>query len=790
MNVTRQRWLTVALVLACGVSSPAADPPGDSPRGDDEASKVDEWAAALTSVEMDERRDAAYSLARIGQDALPAIDALIKGLGDRDDQVWMQSAMAVARIGPEAEPAIEALVQSLGDDDQQRRYRSGWVLSKIGSAAVPALVDAAKDDSTRRRIAALDAMGWMDGDADRLLEHLNDAVRDDDPDVRRQAAASLSRLGPAAADSLGAALGSEDAAVRGIAAEGLAKTKQHAAPYRERLIELLHDPDSAVRAAAVVAVSVASQPDDQLIEWIIDAVVDRDVQVRSGGVIALRNLGDAADRAVDRLIEFLQSDDSQHRDAAAFALGTLGPRGAKAIGPLIASLKQDNESKDDSDTGADQPSPIDDALRRIGAASVPALLDAASDADHSRSRLAKALAQIGPVATEPLIKALRTETGGSKTIAAQAIGKMRTVPASAVGPLAACLDDADPRLRASAAAALGRYPQLDDHVVSQLRTLCQDQQPEVRAAAVSAVANVDDAPSRVTKQMLEALDDDAAEVRRNAIGGLARMETASGDVIDALILGLDDSDARVRREAALAIEAVGEAARRSAPRLMQLVGDEDSSVRSAAASALATTAAPSEDLIVVLGDGLADAEDAVVLASLRSVTTLAGRAVSLSDQVITLTDHDRADLRAAAYACLAKIETDRQKSVPLLIQGLADPDWAVRRDAGESLGELGADAKSAVPALFRLLPVPEDTNFAKTALRAINTAGPEAVPVLLAGIESNDRRQQYYSLYMLGKVRPRATEAIPILERLLKETDSRGMKRAYEKAIDEIRGRD
>ncbi|QEG00415.1 putative lyase [Stieleria maiorica] len=784
MNVTGQRWLTVALVLACCVSSPAADPPRDG----DEASKVDQWAAALMSVEVDERRDAAYALARLGRDALPAIDALIKGLGDRDDQVWMQSAMAVARIGPEAEPAIEALVQNMGDDDQQRRYRSGWVLSRIGSAAVPALVDAAKDESTRRRIAALDAMGWMIEDAERLLNSLNEAVRDDDPDVRRQAAASLSRLGPAAADSLGAALGSEDAAVRGIAAEGLAKTKEHAAPYRDRLIELLDDPDSAVRAAAIVAVSVASQPDDQLIDWIIDAVVDGDVQVRSGGVIALRNLGAASEQAVDRLIEFLQSDDNRHRDAAAFALGTLGTRGAKAIGPLVASLKQHTGSTDDAD--ADQPSPIDDALRRIGAASVPALLDAASDADHSRSRLAKALAQIGPVATAPLIEALQTETGESKTIAAQAIGKMRSVPAAAVAPLAACLDEADPRLRASAAAALGRYPQLDDHVVSRLGTLCQDPQSEVRAAAVLALAKVDDDASRVTKRMLEALDDGEAGVRRSAIGGLARMETASGEVIDALIVGLDDSDAMVRHEAALAIEAVGEAASRSAPRLMQLLGDEDSSVRAAAASALATTAAPSEDLVVALGNGLSDAEDAVVLASLRSVTTLADQAVSLSDQVVALTDHERADLRAAAYACLAKIETDRQKSVPLLIQGLGDQDWAVRRDAAESLGELGADAKSAVPALFKLLPVPEDTNFAKTALRAINTAGPEAVPVLLAGIESNDRRQQYYSLYMLGKVRPRATEAIPILERLLEETDSRGMKRAYEKAIDEISGRD
>lgn len=105
---------------------------------------------------------------------------------------------------------------------------------------------------------------------------------------------------------------------------------------------------------------------------------------------------------------------------------------------------------------------------------------------------------------------------------------------------------------------------------------------------------------------------------------------------------------------------------------------------------------------------------------------------------------------------------------------------------GVSIGELGEQAKSAVPALFRLLPIPDDTNFAKEALRAINAAGPEAVPVLLEAVESSDDRQRYYSLYLLAKVRPRAEAAFPLLKRLLEETDSRGLKRAYERTIEEI----
>lgn len=168
-------------------------------------SPVETFAGDLGSAELSTRRDAAYGLAKLGPEAFGALDALVKGLSDRDEQVWMQSAMAIARIGSDAEKAIEALADNLGDRDQQKRYRAAWVLSRIGPSSIPSLQETLKSESADRRAAALDAMGWMSDNASDLVPTLVLALEDDVESVRRQAATSLSRLGTPATEALGQA---------------------------------------------------------------------------------------------------------------------------------------------------------------------------------------------------------------------------------------------------------------------------------------------------------------------------------------------------------------------------------------------------------------------------------------------------------------------------------------------------------------------------------------------------------------------------------------------------------
>ncbi|MGI9473834.1 MAG: HEAT repeat domain-containing protein, partial [Rubripirellula sp.] len=215
---------------------------------------VEQLAERLQSVELDERRDAAYELARRGPAALPALKALIVGLSDRDEQVWMQSTMAIARIGGEASEAIEPLIDNFDQRAEQRRYRAAWAASRIGESAVPALISATRDESALVRAAALDAMGWMDEASDEIVPCLASSLQDEQTEVQIQAAKSLVKRLPESVEPTVAALGHKEGRVREIAAKGLAQLDAIPVTAQPLLLELTQDQDPAVRAAAVLAI--------------------------------------------------------------------------------------------------------------------------------------------------------------------------------------------------------------------------------------------------------------------------------------------------------------------------------------------------------------------------------------------------------------------------------------------------------------------------------------------------------------------------------------------------------
>ena len=78
--------------------------PGGLSAGDGGAD-LGELAGRLGDSSKETRRQAAFELARLGEKAAPALDALVKALGDRDPQVLFQVAQALAGIGPAGAPA-------------------------------------------------------------------------------------------------------------------------------------------------------------------------------------------------------------------------------------------------------------------------------------------------------------------------------------------------------------------------------------------------------------------------------------------------------------------------------------------------------------------------------------------------------------------------------------------------------------------------------------------------------------------------------------------------------------
>ena len=138
-----------------------------------------------------------------------------------------------------------------------------------------------------------------------------------------------------------------------------------------------------------------------------------------------------------------------------------------------------------------------------------------------------------------------------------------------------------------------------------------------------------------------------------------------------------------------------------------------------------------------------------------------------------------------------RICVEAERLLPILIRGVEDAEWEVRRTAALELAEMEEAAAPAIPALLEMLRKDDDSDAARQAIREINTAGDEAVPLLLEIIqdESAGSRARYYALYLLRKMGTRAKAALPILRELMEQADGR-YRDYYDRAIREISGED
>ena len=68
-----------------------------------------------------------------------------------------------------------------------------------------------------------------------------------------------------------------------------------------------------------------------------------------------------------------------------------------------------------------------------------------------------------------------------------------------------------------------------------------------------------------------------------------------------------------------------------------------------------------------------------------------------------------------------------------------------------------------------ILASEEDRDYASSALKEINTAPIEAIPLLMEKLDSEERRTAFYAVSLLGKIGPPAVEALPKLEAMLEK---------------------
>jgi HEAT repeat protein len=198
-------------------------------------------------------REAAKTLSRIGE---VAVGPLVSALENGDTATRANAAFAMQMV-PDPR-VIDPLLRALGDHAALVREEAAWALSsKVDDRVAPGLAGALEDPDPRIRRKAAWSLGIQGSDSS--VEPLITALKDEDEEVRVQAAWALGVKGDArSVEPLGAALADESADVREKAAWalGIAGDVRAAEP----LISALEDPGQEVRRQAAWALGVIGDP--------------------------------------------------------------------------------------------------------------------------------------------------------------------------------------------------------------------------------------------------------------------------------------------------------------------------------------------------------------------------------------------------------------------------------------------------------------------------------------------------------------------------------------------------
>lgn len=416
--------------------------------------------------------------------------------------------------------------------------------------------------------------------------------------------------------------------------------------------------------------------------------------------------GESAD--LPALIKLLTHKDANTRATAAQQIGDAGPGAKVALSELMKAL-------------ADKEQLVRrmamDSLNRIGA--------------PDRSDL--------PMLT----KGLKDPSQDVRIYAASAIGWMSADARSAVGELIEALKDSDIVVRQAAARALGKMGSVaKDKVIQALKETLKDGDKDVRVVGAEALTGLTPMTALDVPMLLEVVKHEDTEVRVQAIRSLGRLGADARGSVPTMTNCVKDKDNQVRRAALETLGLIGSEARDALPEVQKALKDSDKDVRRAAVESVGKMGGDAKAVVPLVLEALKDPDmrRSAIIALGRIGPPAKDATKEFSDILKETTDRELRmaivtavasirpvgnDAPKLATACITLLE-DREKdkelfdktvealgklgrvAVPPLTKALNDSNRSVRVGAALALGDIGPDARAALPALEFLFR--NDTN--------------------------------------------------------------------------------
>lgn len=602
---------TLELPGSAPAAPAAAEAPAaaDADRGAHSAGAIGDLRQALADATNEDGRVLAVdAIADLGQNALPALDDLVKAVGDENIRLRWHAVRAIGRIGEDAYPVLPKLVALLKDADPIVVTQAAAAIREIradeGNAALA-------DDHTKAYAEAVDA--------------LSATLVNADPRVRRGSLKAIAALCPEPgklANLLDDTLSDADPSVVMPALESLADLGVDAVPV---LVESLKHPKS--RYWATVALTEIGPAAAPAAGALTAAALNGEPEERMQAMLALAAIGEPAAEAADGLSAALDSPDTAVKSSAAYALGRMRVASADAAlerasadgDPFLAGIASWARARihpEDKALVSAALATLSTALgsdrvnTRIAAMSALSdLTESLDDADEAtladrfvalledghpavRGAAATSLVRLGPTAIAALEKAL--DKPALRTLAIEVLAACGSKAKSAVDNLVAVLSDADPATRGDAAVALAAIGPDAAEAVPALAKLFAGEENEagLRYAAAYALGRIGPAAAPVAESLRGLATSDDELMATVAVWALLKIEPANkaqvATAVPVLRRALRSKRDLARLEAAAALGDLGGAAVSAVP-ILELVSEDDPlpAVRGAAAAALA-----------------------------------------------------------------------------------------------------------------------------------------------------------------------------------------------------------
>jgi HEAT repeat protein len=312
--------------------------------------------------------------------------------------------------------------------------------------------------------------------------------------------------------------------------------------------------------------------------------------------------------------------------------------------------------------------------------------------------------------------------------------------AAEIPRIVACFEQNNETLRAQAAETLSK---IGPKAVDPVREKLKSRNSKVRYWAVLTLALIGPDAAGASDDVLACLKDDDADVRYKAVYALGKLGVKSDAVLDGLVRALGDKDNTVKTTAIDVLGKIGPPSKDSLPMLAKLADKESpAEVRTLAIKLLGQIGKPAAPALKEL---LKNADPLDTMALIQAIATLGPDATPLLGELQTIMKKNRFwDAQEELLGTFKKCGPEGADGLANVLKTLHDPEsphFAPNDERSKTLlkeiGEMGAQAKSAVPLLIDLLQ------------------------------ERDSLRPQI--LDALGGIGPAASAAIPAVEALLKD---------------------